>query len=44
MQWIVTTSSPHVAASVDAHNVLALRRVDDEENIELYVGDAARTH
>ena len=44
VQWIVTTGSPVVAASVDATSVLALRRLPDEENVELYLGDQARVH
>lgn len=44
VQWIVTTTSPIVAASVDSHDVLALRRLGDVNRVDLYVGDAARTH
>lgn len=44
VQWIVTTSSPVVASSVDATSVLALRRLPDAENVELYLGDQARVH
>lgn len=44
VQWIVTTTSPTVAASCDAREVLALRKLPDEEGIELFVGDQALTH
>jgi hypothetical protein len=44
VQWIVTTTSPTVAASCDAREVLALRKLPDEERIELFVGDQALTH
>jgi predicted ATP-binding protein involved in virulence len=44
VQWLLTTTSPAVAASCEAREVLALRRLPDGERIELYVGDQARTH
>jgi hypothetical protein len=44
VQWILTTASVVVAASVDATSVLALRRLPDAENVELYLGDQARVH
>jgi predicted ATP-binding protein involved in virulence len=44
VQWIVTTGSPVVAASVDATSVLALRRLPHAESVELYLGDQARVH
>jgi hypothetical protein len=44
VQWIVTTTSPTIAASCDAREVLALRKLPDEEGIELFVGDQALTH
>jgi hypothetical protein len=44
VQWIVTTTSPVVAASADSRDVLALRRLSDVNRVDLYVGDAARTH
>jgi hypothetical protein len=44
VQWIVTTSSPTVAASAESRDVLALRRLPDLNRVDLYVGDAARTH
>jgi hypothetical protein len=44
VQWILTTSSPVMAASVDARQVLALRRLPDDEHIELFIGQQARTH
>jgi hypothetical protein len=43
-QWVLTTSSTLVAASVEAREVIALRRVADEDRVELFVGDEARTH
>jgi hypothetical protein len=44
VQWILTTTSPLVAASCDARNVLALRRLPEDEHIELFVDEQARTH
>ncbi len=44
VQWILTTSSPVVAASCDAGEALALRRLPDAESVDLYVGHEARTH
>lgn len=44
VQWILTTSSPTVAAACDSSSVLALRRLPKEENVELFVGAQARTH
>ena len=44
VQWIVTTSSNLVAASVAAHEVLALRRLPELDRVELYVGEQALTH
>jgi hypothetical protein len=44
VQWILTTSSSLFAASVDARDVLALRRLPDGDRVELCVGEAARTH
>lgn len=43
-QWILTASSNLVAASVEARDVIALRRSIDDDRVELYVGDEARTH
>ncbi|MBK7580432.1 MAG: hypothetical protein IPI67_09530 [Myxococcales bacterium] len=44
VQWLLTTSSPVVVASVDARDVVALRRATTDDRVELYVGDEARTH
>jgi hypothetical protein len=43
-QWIVTTSSPLVAGSCDARDVIALRRLPRTRQVELYFGAEARTH
>ncbi len=43
-QWIATTSSPIVAASVPADALLALRRLPDHGRVELYTHELARTH
>lgn len=44
VQWILTTSSSGVAASVDAREVLALRRMAEDERVELFLDEEARTH
>lgn len=44
VQWIFTTSSPDVASSVDASAVLALRRLPEQESVELFAGRAAQLH
>jgi hypothetical protein len=44
VQWIVTTTSAAVAASVEDHEVLALRRLPEDEAVELFLGQQARTH
>lgn len=44
VQWLLTTSSNLVTASVDARDVIALRRSLEADRIELYLGDEARTH
>jgi hypothetical protein len=43
-QWILTTSSPLVAAACDARDVIALRRLPRTSQVELYLGSEARTH
>ncbi len=43
-QWILTTSSNLVAASVDTRDVVALRRSIDDDRVQIYLGDEARTH
>lgn len=44
IQWLLTTRSATVAASCDTSEILALRRVPEDESVELFVGDQARTH
>jgi hypothetical protein len=44
VQWILTTSSPALANSVDARDVIARRRAPELHHIELYTGEQARTH
>jgi hypothetical protein len=44
VQWILTTSSPEVANSVEVRDVLALRRNAESNRVELFVGSEARTH
>lgn len=44
VQWIVTTTSPVVAASCAPSEVIALRRLPDAERTGLYLGDEAVTH
>ena len=43
-QWIVTTTSPLIAASADASAVLALRRLPSEERVVVHSGEEALTH
>jgi len=44
VQWIVTTTSPAVAASVDNREVLALRRLPRATEVQLFTGAEARVH
>jgi hypothetical protein len=44
VQWLVTTSSPVVAASADVHEVLALRRLPRGREVKLFAGLEARVH
>lgn len=44
VQWIVTTSSPLVASSVDGREVLALRRLPRTSEVSLFSGPEARLH
>lgn len=44
VQWIVTTSASAIAGSCDTRDVLALRRLPEQDRIELFVGSEARTH
>ncbi|HEY2407406.1 MAG TPA: hypothetical protein VGI10_15450 [Polyangiaceae bacterium] len=43
-QWIVTTTSPVIAASADARDVLALRRLPEQDRVVVHAGEEARTH
>lgn len=43
-QWIITTTSPVIAASADARAVLALRHLPEGEGVHLFAGEQARTH
>jgi predicted ATP-binding protein involved in virulence len=44
VQWIVTTASPLITGACDASEVLALRRMEATERVELFEGDLARLH
>jgi len=44
VQWILTTTSKLVAASVAPGEVLALRRLPEMDGVELFVGEQALTH
>jgi hypothetical protein len=44
VQWILTSSSPDLAASVASDEVLALRRLPEQDRVALFVGSTARTH
>lgn len=44
VQWIATTSSGVVAGSVATHEVLALRRLPERDQVDVFVGSDARTH
>jgi hypothetical protein len=44
VQWIVTTQSGGVAGSAATHEVLALRRLPEKDEVEVYSGSDARTH
>ncbi len=44
VQWIVATSSPEIASSCDAGEVLALRRMEGSSHVELYEGELAVVH
>jgi hypothetical protein len=44
VQWIVTTSSDVVAASVDAREVIALRALPGSREVTCFTGPLARTH
>jgi hypothetical protein len=44
VQWILTTTSPVVAGSCDTRDVLALRRLPEQDRVELFLGSEARVH
>ncbi|MCX4244175.1 ATP-binding protein [Paraliomyxa miuraensis] len=44
VQWILTTASPTLAASVAPGQILALRRLGEDEPVSLFVDAHARTH
>jgi hypothetical protein len=44
VQWILTTSSPIVAGACDTRELLSLRRLPDDDRVELFVDAQARTH
>jgi hypothetical protein len=44
VQWVITTSSSLVAACVDSNNLLALRRLPGQVEVQLYVEELAQTH
>ena len=44
VQWILTTTSPVVAASCEPREVLALRRLPEQPEVSLFAGDQALTH
>lgn len=43
-QWILTTASPLVAASVDPRELMAVRRLPGQSSVELYAQKLAQTH
>jgi hypothetical protein len=44
VQWILTTTSPFVAAACDPSEVLALRRLPEQRDVALFAGEQALTH
>jgi hypothetical protein len=44
VQWLIATGSDLVAGSVASSEVLALRRIEDEGNVEIFTGVDALTH
>jgi len=44
VQWIVSATSPRVAASCEASEVIALRRSPERGNVEYFTGPQALTH
>lgn len=43
-QWLLTTASPQLAASVAEGEVIALRRLGDSEGVGVFSGQGALTH
>ncbi len=43
-QWILTTASVTLAASVDPSDVVALRRLAQDQGVTVFAGDGAVTH
>lgn len=44
VQWILTTTSPQLAASAAPGQVIALRRLAEDDKVSLFVDQQARTH
>jgi hypothetical protein len=44
VQWIATTASAEVAAAVDAAALLSLRRLPEEDTVELFEGVSGQLH
>jgi hypothetical protein len=44
VQWILTTASPQLAAAAAPGQVLALRRLSEDDRVSLFVDEHARTH
>ncbi|MEM7156903.1 MAG: hypothetical protein AAF799_28895 [Myxococcota bacterium] len=44
VQWIFTTSSPQLAAAAAPGQVVALRRLDEDDEVTLFRDEHARTH
>jgi hypothetical protein len=44
VQWLLTTTSPEIAASCDPASVVALRPAGAAHRVEVHVGTAAQTH
>lgn len=44
VQWILTTASPQLAASAAPGQIIALRRLSEDDHVSLFVDAHARTH
>ncbi len=44
VQWILTTASPQLAAAAAPGQVLALRRLSEDDEVSVFVDEHARTH